>query len=416
VHLSAIYQIGRAQVVHGIRLHLPINMPTTPGLIQIFLVFLKMGATAFGGNVALVAAIRREICEKRKWMTDAQILDLMVIGNVLPGPLATNVVFASGKILRGITGAFTALLAVLLPSFILMCVMSWAYFTYGKNETITVIMNGIIPCVAAIIAATAWNLYRKNVKGLLQHVILLLSCAVMIVWKGFFLTLIIVGFAALLGRLFMFVKQEQSAVIPVEKSKSVWMLPLALMALFVIIFFVPELSAAFTKVRSVALTFGSMSVTLFGGGYVFIPAMEKVVVHQMAWMTTREFTEGIAMGQITPGPIMISSVFIGWKVAGLQGALVAAFSLFVPPAVVMYVAQHFLQRIKANAKAEAMFKGVRPGVIGMIAASVWTVFASGQINVTAGVIFVCVLALSIWKNPEPIFLIAGSALLGFAFC
>ena len=159
-----------------------------------------------------------------------------------------------------------------------------------------------------------------------------------------------------------------------------------------------------------------MSVTLFGGGYVFIPAMEKVVVHQMAWMTTREFTEGIAMGQITPGPIMISSVFIGWKVAGLRGALAAAFSLFVPPAVVMYVAQHFLQRIKANANAEAIFKGVRPGVIGMITASVWTVFSSGQINLMSAVIFVSVLAVSIWKNPEPILLIGGSALVGFAFC
>ncbi len=366
--------------------------------------------------MALVAAIRREICEKRKWMTDTQILDLMIIGNVLPGPLATNVVFASGKILRGLSGAFIALIAVLLPSFVLMCLMSWAYFTYGNNETITGIMNGIIPCVAAIIAATAWNLYRKNVKGLLQHVILVLSCATMIAWKGFFLTLIIVGVAALLGRLFLFVKQEKNEVSPIEKSKSVWMLPLSLIALFTILFFIPEVSEAFTKVKSVALTFGSMSVTLFGGGYVFIPAMEKVVVHQMAWMTTREFTEGIAMGQITPGPIMISSVFIGWKVAGLRGALAAAFSLFVPPAVVMYVAQHFLQRIKANANAEAIFKGVRPGVIGMITASVWTVFSSGQINLMSAVIFVSVLAVSIWKNPEPILLIGGSALVGFAFC
>ena len=78
---------------------------SSPRLLQLFFVFLKMGATAFGGNVALVAAIRREICEKRKWMTDTQILDLMIIGNVLPGPLATNVVFASGKILRGLSGA-----------------------------------------------------------------------------------------------------------------------------------------------------------------------------------------------------------------------------------------------------------------------------------------------------------------------
>ncbi|HTF03460.1 MAG TPA: chromate efflux transporter [Bacteroidia bacterium] len=388
-------------------------MQSPPGLLKVFLVFLKMGATAFGGNVALVAAIRREISEKRNWVSDQEILDLMVIGNILPGPLATNVVFACGKLLHGVAGAFIALFGVLLPSFVLMCFLSWMYFSIGNNVAFTAVMNGIIPCVAAIIAATAWNLHRKNVKGWMQHAIVVGAAVAMLLWKGFFLTLIIVGVAAIAGRLFMYTPAQKPVAVKKEKSVSVFILPAIMLLLFAGIFFLPEFSQALSKMKSLALTFGSMSVTLFGGGYVFIPTMEKVVVHEMFWMTTREFTEGIALGQITPGPIMISSVFIGWKVAGLKGAATAAIALFVPPAVVMYVAQHYLQRIKANATAEAALRGVRPAVIGMIFASVWVVFSSGQVDFFAAGIFVVIFAVAVWKNPEPIFMILASGVAGW---
>lgn len=392
-------------------------MQAQPQLLNIFLVFLKMGATAFGGNVALVAAIRREICEKRKWMSDTEILDLMVIGNILPGPLATNVVFACGKILHGFVGASVALIGVLLPSFFLMCILSWAYFKFGNNEILIHIMNGVIPAVAAIIAATAINLHRKNVKGGLQYAIVFIAAASMLLWKGFFLTLIIVGVAGILGRTLMFTAQQTKIDVESKKSKSVFLLPTIVLAIFVVIIFaVPSYPVWIGNLKSLALTFGSMSVTLFGGGYVFIPAMENVVVHEMGWMTAREFTEGIAIGQITPGPIMISSVFIGWKVAGLKGAFTAATCLFAPPAVIMYVAHHFLAKIKANATAEAIFRGVRPAVIGMIFFSVWLVYSSGNINVISFCIFAAMLGITLWKNPEPILLIAGSAILGFYLC
>lgn len=385
----------------------------SPSLRNIFLVFLKLGATAFGGNVALVAAIRTEIAEKKKWVTDHEILDLMVVGNILPGPLATNVVFALGKILKGVAGAFVALFAVLLPSFLLMCFLSWMYFRIGSNDHVTSVMNGIIPCVAGIIAATAWNLLRKNVKGILQYALVALAAAAMLIWSGFFLTLIIVGISALLGRLFLFAPRVQKPVVKAEGSSAVWLLPALVAVLFLVLFLLPDVNIVFTNTKTVALTFGSMSVTLFGGGYVFVPAMEKVVVEQMMWMTSRQFSEGIALGHATPGPIMISSVFVGWKVAGFSGALAAAIALFVPPAVLMYVAHHYMQKIKQNDGAEAAFKGVRPAVIGMICASIWVIFSSGTIELPAFVIFGIATALCIWKNPEPILLIVGSAITGW---
>lgn len=385
----------------------------SPSLLNIFLAFLKLGATAFGGNVALVAAIRREISEKNKWISDEEILDLMIVGNILPGPLATNVVFAIGKILGGVTGAFLALFAVLLPSFVLMCVLSWAYFTIGTNEKVTAVMNGIIPCVAGIIAATAWNLMKKNVNGVFQYVIMGAAAAAMLYWSGFYLTLLIVAVAAILGRAFFYSAREVKPIVQTGSSVRVFILPAIVMLIFAVIYFLPEINFVVTQTRTVALTFGSMSVTLFGGGYVFVPAMEAVVVDKMLWMTSRQFSEGIALGHATPGPIMISSVFVGWKVAGLPGALAAAMALFIPPAALMYVAQHFMQKIKTNDGAEAAFKGVRPAVIGMIVASVWVIFESGSITISAGIIFLVSCVLCIWKNPEPVLMVIGAALAGW---
>jgi chromate transporter len=382
-------------------------------LLSVFLVFLKLGATAFGGNVALVAAIRQEIAERKKWVSDLEILDLMVVGNILPGPLATNVVFAIGKILHGISGAFVALGAVLLPSFVLMCFLSWAYFSIGLNAHVTAVMNGIIPCVAGIIAATAWNLLRKNVKGMLQYIIVVLAAAAMLLWSGFFLTLIVVAVAAVIGRIFMYAPREQKPELPAQSNGSIFILPLIVAALFGVLLLLPDFTAEFGKTKTVALTFGSMSVTLFGGGYVFVPAMEKVVVEQMMWMSSRQFSEGIALGHATPGPIMIASAFVGWKVSGFAGALAAALALFIPPAVLMYVAQHFMQKIKTNDGAEAAFKGVRPAVIGMITASVWVIFSTGTMSLASVAVFAVTAALCIWKNPEPILLILAAALAGW---
>lgn len=374
-----------------------------------------MGATAFGGNVALVASIKKEICDRRKWMNDDVILDLIAVGNLLPGPLATNVVFAIGKILGGFRGALAALIGVCLPSFILMCALSWAYFTYGSSPVLTSVMNGIIPCVAGVIASVAWTLLRKNVTVWQQYLIAVFAGAALFFWKGFFLTLIVVAAAALLGRLFFY--KEKPAIPSFNKRAgiSLWLLPAVTVLVFVILILIPQLSSGWEEVRKVAITFGTMSLTLFGGGYVFVPAMENVVVHQLQWMTTREFTEGIALGHVTPGPIMVSCVFVGWKVAGLKGAIAAIVMLFGPPAVMMYVAHHFLERIKTNATAEAMFKGVRPAVIGMIAVSVWVVFSSAPVSVMSVIVFAATFALTLWKNPEPVLLIIGSALAGWLF-
>ena len=162
-----------------------------------------------------------------------------------------------------------------------------------------------------------------------------------------------------------------------------------------------------------SLTFGTMSVTLFGGGYVFIPAIAKVVVDMHHWVTAKEFADGIAMGQVTPGPVSITASFVGYRLAGIWGAIVSAITIFVPPAILMLVAQQFMDRIKGRPETESVFKGVRPAVIGMIIVSVWVIGKSAPQDWQSLVIFGTVLLLSIWKNFDTAILVLIAGAMGW---
>lgn len=384
-------------------------------LFRLFLVFLKIGSTAFGGNVALVAAVRKDLCEKRKLLTDEQILDFTTLGNILPGPLAANVITACGYSIRGLMGAMLGLVGITLPALVLICALSELYFRNGETGWLLKIFGGLLPGVAAIIAATAWSLAKKNIRNPLQVLILAVAAAAIFFLKGFLVTLAIVGIAGIIGYLFFRKKNDGNIPVPVARKMSNVPLitTLSMLACGVIIFFIHPASLFLQELRMLGLTFGSMSVTLFGGGYVFIPAIEKVVVGTHHWVTSREFADGIAMGQVTPGPVAITASFVGYKVAGIWGATVSAVTIFFPPAILMLLAQQFMDRLKGRPSVEAVFKGVRPAVIGMIATSVWVIGKSAPHDWQSLVIFGTILLLSLWKNYDTAILVPLAGALGW---
>ena len=220
---------------------------------------------------------------------------------------------------------------------------------------------------------------RKAIQGTSEALIALIAAALM-VWHGSFAVSlgIIVG-SGVAGWLLFRVKAAGSVKMPgndvkpgVNSSKllSVSVAPLALS--------IPFWSANIGIVSKLFLTFAGMSVFLFGGGYVFIPLIQHTVVESNGWLTQKEFVDAIAMSQIMPGPIVLSTVFIGYKLAGFFGALAATIGIFLPPAVLMILASHALSRIKKSALIKAVLRGIRPAVIGMILAAVIAVGQTAQ--------------------------------------
>ena len=164
--------------------------------------------------------------------------------------------------------------------------------------------------------------------------------------------------------------------------------------------------------QKISFIFSGLSLTLFGGGYVIIPIMENTFVNQLGWLTTKEFADGIALGQVTPGPIFISATFIGYKISGLTGAVIATISVFLPPAILMIALTEFIDKIKHSSGITAAFKGLRPAVIGMIFSAVITIGKSAEMEWSSLLIFLLILILSLKYKLNVAYLIPMAGLIG----
>jgi chromate transporter len=348
-------------------------------LWTLFTLFLRIGSTAFGGFMALIAVVQNHVVERRKLLTLEEMLDGVSLATVLPGPVAVNTIAYVGHRLRGIPGALACTIGVILPSFLLMLALSMAYFTWGQLPVVSKLFMGFMPAVTAIILVAAWNMGRKAIQGTSEGLIALIAAALM-VWHGSFAVSfgIIVG-SGVAGWLLFRVKATEPVKMPNNDAKpDVSSSKLRSVSVAPVLLSIPFWTANIGVVGKLFMTFAGMSVFLFGGGYVFIPLIQHTVVESNAWLTQKEFVDAIAMSQIMPGPIVLSTVFIGYKIAGFFGALAATVGIFLPPAVLMIIATHGLNRIKKSALIKAVLRGIRPAVIGMILAAVIVVGQTAQ--------------------------------------
>lgn len=395
--------------------------PRDISLKYLFFTFLKIGAISWGGFMALISVVQKQLSDKDKIVEDEVILDSITLASVLPGPMAVNVVAYLGYRLRGMKGALISMFAVLLPSFILILVLANLYFSYGKLPAFNNFFLGILPAVAAIIVGVAFNMSRKHIKDVIQISICVAAGLVLIFSRSFFTTLIIILAGAALG--YLFYRKSAGPEAGLTSTRNIInirrvLLFLLLLGVFATAFwFSPRLfqdpvSGKILLQRDLAFTFSGMSLTLFGGGYVVIPAIQKVIVDGLQWLNSREFIDAIAMGQVTPGPIYISATFIGYKVAGILGSVTATIAIFFPPALLMIFCSRFMDYIKQSKIITAVFKGLRPAVIGMIFSAAYTVGKGMELSWPSFLIFLTVLILSVKFRVNVVYLIPLSGLAG----
>lgn len=379
---------------------------------SLFWTFLKIGSTAFGGFMALISVVQNYLVDRKKLLTSEDMLDGISLATILPGPIAVNVVAYAGYRIRGLAGAFICAFAVILPSFFLLLGFSYAYFKWGEIPAVSNIFNGFLPAVAAIIVVAALNMGKKTLTGNIERALAIAAMLALVIVGGFYITLAIIAVSGFLGYLLL----PHADVNAHEKDSSDNGVPKSLIAIvsaYVVAVLVSFVNAQSFIIAKLFSTFSSMSVLLFGGGFVFIPMIQEVVVDAYQWVTHKEFIDGIALGQVTPGPILISATFIGYKVAGIWGASLATIGIFAPPAIVMLVCTGFLDRIKSSQLIRTVLKGIRCGVIGMIAAAAYVVINSAEPNLVTLMIFVLSMSALLILKLEVVWIIPFAGILGY---
>ena len=364
----------------------------------------------------LIAVIQNYV-KKNNLLEEQEILDAIFLASVLPGPMAFNVVVGVGYRLRGLQGALVCGLGAILPTFVLVLGLSVAYFQWGQVPAVEKLFRGFTPAMIAIVISAAWSMARKTIKSVPEIAISVAACALLFGIGGFYSTIAIVLVSGFAGWLLFHDSRtkppEPSQDVPPRSSPSkvqssrklLSVSPLPAMWLLTV---QPSL------VLKLFTTFATMSVTLFGSGYVFIPIIQDLVVNGQGWVTNKEFIDGLAISQITPGPTLITSAFIGYKVAGLLGALSATLGMFGPPALVMLVGTYFLDSLKTSAAFQAALRGVRPAVVGMLVAAGFVVGSTAPQHWASAVILAAALIALIRFRVEAALILPVAGITGLA--
>ena len=392
----------------------------TISLRYLFVTFLKIGTVSFGGHMALISVIQREMAEKDKTISAEAILDAVGIASLLPGPMAVNVVTYLGYHLKGKSGALVSMLGILLPACTLMLVLSWAYFAYSFTSEGVGSMYFVPATVAAIILSTGVQMYQKEV-GIksLKLVLCFTTILLLLFFKSCFLTVLLLlagGIAGVLLKLGTEKKAQTGSMagFSLKPGKAAgW--TLALLAL-IEVSFVANVARYFENIYiKISLIFSGISLSLFGGGYVMIPIMQALFVDDLKWLLKQEFVDAIAFSQITPGPILVSATFIGYKLAGVGGALLATAAIFIPSAILMIVISGIFEKNKHRQFLQNLLSGIKAVVVGMILVAGVNIaqgFAGDYLLVGVTVI---VFVLSYRLKVSPVYLILLSILSGISF-
>ena len=383
--------------------------------IRLFFIFLKTGTISFGGYMMLIAMIKYEFVERTRILKNSKILDAITMASFLPGPMAINVASYVGFLLKGWKGAVISFLAVLLPSFLIMLLFSHLYLNSQNIPGFTSFFMGVMPVVSAVIFTVAYDIFKETKNKFFSFTLVVLSFMIAYSVKGYISIILPLLICGLLN-IFYNKKKIKFGIFFDNSSKNFIKIKGILIASLVMATLYIFLNNATidTKTFNLARIFSNISLTLFGGGYVFIPYLDKIIVEQLGWLTQREFIDSIAMGQITPGPILITATFIGYKINGIVGAFIATISIFLPSSVIIIFFSRVYYFFKKNAFFKIVIKGFKIGIIGLICYAGYIIMFREEIfNSFNILIFIISFLILSKKIIHPLFLILTFGVLGY---
>jgi chromate transporter len=376
---------------------------------DLILVFLKIGTIGFGGGPGMLALIRKYLVSGKKWITDDDLATAVTLGQMIPGPFVPNYVEYIGYRLRGIKGMISSVVAFLFPGFIAVLLLSYLYFHTQKVLMINDIFIWIQPIIIGILAWACFDmgrLYLKDTRSIIIAVFALLASLFKI------MPIIIVlacGFAGI-----VFSRKPKIAIF-------------SLLPIYILLGISPFVIKT-GNLGLLALIFLEVGLLIFGGGYAAIPFIAQEVVIRRAWLTNQELLTGVALSQVTPGPVALLSTFVGYKISGFLGAFIATLSIFLPSTIILLLilsVYHYFIKSNRNKAisdyAKSFIDGVKPAIIGfLISATILlgsnhNVVITHSITITLLKVFMIIISflLLTFIQTSPAILIIGGVLVGF---
>lgn len=300
-------------------------------LLEVAQLFFKLGCIAFGGPAAHVAMMEEEVVNKRKWMTRQHFLDLMGATNLIPGPNSTEMTMHCGHERAGVAGLFVAGTCFIFPAVVLTGIFAWLYVTYGELPAVAPLIYGIKPAVLAIIASAIFKLGKKALKGV--ELACLGALVLVVSLMGVNEIMALLG-AGILGTLYFSIRHRSG------NANAASFFPLLL-------FQGTGTVASKITATGVFWSFLKVGAVLYGSGYVLFAYLDAELVTR-GWLTHVELTDAIAAGQFTPGPVLSTATFIGYQMAGWQGAIAASIGIFLPSFLFVWLLNPLVTKMRSS--------------------------------------------------------------------
>ena len=387
----------------------------TPGhrrLWELATLFLRLGATAFGGPAAHVSMMHDEVVTRRRWLGEQEFLDLLGATNLIPGPNSTEMAIHVGLARARWRGLIVAGMCFILPAMLIVLTLAWAYVEYGETPAVEGLLYGIEPVVIAIVVQALAQLGRTAVKrsalliavGAGALALYLAGVNELLLLFGAGMVVVLVrgagrlrpgvsnGLLALLGwggpglHLGRLVPGAASAAAAVAERTSV-----ELWRLFLLF-----------------LKFGAV---IYGSGYVLFAFIRGDLVDRLGWITEQELVDALAVGQLTPGPVFTTATFIGYLVGGVGGALLATLAIFLPGFVFVAALQPIVRLMRRSTWTGDLLDGVNAGAIGLMAGVTWQLGRDAIVDVPTALLAIAAAAVLFrWKLNSGWLILVGAAL------
>ena len=381
----------------------------TRRLTEVFLLFLRLGLFSYGGPAVYIAMMRDEVVRRRHWIDDQRFLDLLGATNLIPGPNATEMAIHLGRVRAGWRGIVPAGVCFIVPAMVITLGFAWAYVKYGSTPEVSWLLYGVKPVIIGVVVQALWSLGRTAVRGWFMAAVGAALLALYL-W-GFNEIALLFG-----GALFVMVARNLSRLVGLRAAGAGALLPgLGAVKIALPLGASAAAAAASFSMVQLFLTFLKIGSILYGSGYVLLAFLRTDFVERLGWLTEKQLLDAIAVGQVTPGPVLSTATFIGYVLGSWQGALLATVAVFLPSFFFVAATHPFIPHLRRWHWTGALLDGVNIAALALMAGVTLQLGRAAIVDPLTGALAVLGAVLLVRFNLNSAWLVLFGGAAGFIY-